>query len=443
MATIAENNGKASSIRAEIKEFKYNLLNNSDYKNWTKEQIETKIKEIFKNHNVSDKDLKLICIAVNLEESSTTSSGVETYSSIMADRLYKKKEKKYTDKKERLDSHYYIKYDINKLKSLNTEKEIRDYAYECLKDAGMTDEIIHKHISNVKYFETPFKPVDLPDGSTLDVFTKILKILKAQQEKQSQQETQSGKSQSKTPTLDRGLQNLLDENEEIPPKKEIGESARDFNFFVGYDKNKVSRLFQGKEETFEKFEEFVKVYNYLMTLYTTQNLSPDRAKEISNDLLPNYNEVVKECSSLGGEGSRIKGLCEGMMSILDQTYKAENSKDGENLNPSTAEQNIRHMGLTPDEVDGLRNEGITISNKAPEDQTFAGEISDLIGTKNLANPTEPSWESFTDEELDFITYMGIDVDSPSELHRYLDSPIGQQDIENYEKMSGEKVLRKN
>lgn len=389
-------NGLGDNLRKLISYYKSNPA--------SEEEIKDAIKKVFTEAGVDDSRFKLFKVSVRGDLAEIEGKDASSYANGLASRIYKVKNREKVINGEKSENgsenmnekekapKKTVSIDVAKLIRKPSAVAQKSALIEVLVDRGI-DIYVPVSEATIKNLDIPIDLRQIEGRPLIDGLVDIIKAMSKEYFKNNSQAPVEEQKQESTKELapeDRNIDGPSDEE-----LKNLGESSNTLQFFVGYDKNKVSRLFQGKEETFEKFEEFVKVYNYLMTLYTTQNLSPDRAKEISNDLLPNYNEVVKECSSLGGEGSRIKGLCEGMMSILDQTYKAENSKDGESLNPSTAKQNIRNMGLTPDEIDGLRNEGITISNKAPEDQTFAGEISDLIGTKNLPDNSD----ALTKEDL--------------------------------------------
>ena len=118
-----------------------------------------------------------------------------------------------------------------------------------------------------------------------------------------------------------------------------------------------------------------------MNLYTNKELDQQTATEIHDDILPDLLTMTSVCSQYGGDGSQIKNLCDGMMTILKEAYSAE--MKGEKLDPIKTKQNIQKMGLSYDDDDGIKNENVSISGlvakKQPEKEEMSdGSVDDLI-----------------------------------------------------------------
>ena len=260
-------------------------------------------------------------------------------------------------------------------------------------------------------------------------------------------QAKSQKKENKKPIIDAGNRALL-ENEPEPNEPttknsldNLGEGTGNINYFVGYDKKGVARLFENKSDLLKIFEEFVQKYNYLMNLYVDHKLDEIQADVFHKEIIPYLNVLSSACSSAGADGVQIKNLADGMMGILEEAYTAE--INGVDLNSHTTRLNIEKMKLTYYDDDGKTNDYIQLCEKSkdlPDGQMFDGAINELVGSKHLDSSNE---SQFTDDELEFVSYMGLGDVSPKELRDYLGTPVGQKDLAFYEQMRGEKVLGKN
>ena len=399
---ITEVASKASKVDEKLRALKADGYN--QIKGLSEGEIKNVILEIIKGSNISENQLKLLGLAISVEDgSSALQSGANAYASALANKFYRNKENLLEQNKETPKSTFHIIADKEHLKKLD-DKEMKKYAYECLSQADMPEELMNKPVSNFENLNMEYRTNLGSEGTILEATTAL--FIKVKQFLLSQEKQNAGKSTGSHGVIPAHQRDLLgdihhefshaeqkdlggNENNEPPPSnrnseeseelykraENVGEGTGNINFFVGYNKKEVAKLFSTRPHLLEVFEEFVEKYNFIMNLYTMGDLDEEQSKDFLNDILPYFYSMANACSAHGGEGSQIKNLCDGMMSILKDACTAE--INGKELDPQKTKLTVEKMGLSYKDDDGKQNDAITLSDKSPEEQTFDGTFEDI------------------------------------------------------------------
>ncbi len=333
------------------------------------EPIKSKLKQIFLSNKMNDSNVALISVAIDGQSlngkplsvySTTMSSFVESYSkkifesakNELAERRGEEKQApENTPAKRKIPNAEFLLLDIKKLSDIGkaSPTALKGATSKFLSQNAIENVIITNE--NMKNYDFSAFGVEPTPGMTIGEC--LLECSKNHISSTSSKQAQKSEEKSSKDDVLATLE-----------EKDNG----NINYFVGYNKQEVSKLFKNKEDLVKKFACFVEMYNYLMNLFVNHNLDKDLAKDIHNDILPFYFTMATACSSYGGEGSQIKNLCDGMMNILDDAFKAE--MNGENLNPTQTKQNIEKMGISTKDDDGITNDCISLSDTPNASQMF-------------------------------------------------------------------------
>ena len=414
----------------------------------TKEDLKSYFKKTMAANAIDDEKLKFVGLAFSFDEGSAyLESGLDAYCTHLADINFKKQEKKEDEKPK---APYFIQFDKEVLKSLKTKEAIKNYASQCIGQAiadsgnkeGDPEKLLNNLVSNYQNVNVEYG-IQLSSDSTLkDALTDCLvvsqKELLSQELKESEQ-----KPQRRSDILSVDLQNLIDENDRKNPEmkplvneldrkveqkphieeakenrikqdqknndeltidiSEIGEGSSNINYFVGYDKDGVNKLFDNKPKEFiDAFESFVNRFNELMNKLLNQDLNEQTVDQIQNDIDPEFLKFAALCNNYGAEGVQIQNLCRGMISILNSTCDAE--KEGKNIDGLKLKSNLETtQALDFTDRDGLRREdGPAENNRESNKPVLTQSIERSFGVKSLI-----AEDALTPEDQQEIAMFGI------------------------------------
>lgn len=446
----------------------------------TKDDLKAWFKSAFSGNAIDDEKLKYVGLAFSFDEGSAyLETGLDAYCTHLADINFKKQEKKEDEKPK---APYFIQFDKEVLKTFKTKEAIKNYASYCINQAiaesgnkeGNPEKLLNNLVSNYQNVNVAYG-IQLSADSTLkDALTDCLAV--SQKELLAQEAAQNPRKRGEILSAD--LQNLIEENDrnnpelkplihevqhspnteekdnqknlnelttekklEKPKKEEeessvdmsqVGEGTGDVNYFVGYDKEKVGRLFEGRPAVFSVFKEFVEKYNKLMNVLLSHELSPEDVKDLRNDIDPYFQKLSAACSGIGGDGSLIQNLCDGMLTVLGETFNAE--LEGRDINGLKLKNSLQgNKAFDHTDNDGLRNEAAYSVAKPAANQTAKGAVSSLVGYGDLADPENlqimdtygidrddiignqdpmKEWMNFLERELPMLEGMGMTLRGP-------------------------------
>lgn len=373
-------NDIGEEFRKVVKEIKANLLSLGD--KITKGEAYQRLKNVWTKNRVNDSNFKILEIALNDGSFEVGKTSVADYTTGCVNILFERAQSK---KKDAPAKKFHIFLDISKLSKM-PEDELTSHIQTLFSEKGIPAEHYNSPIS-MSVLKKIDLPIDLSEYQGAPLLNTLVKFIKSQ-EHNLELDSNSHKAPSGKTDIPAHQRHLLEDGEpEKAPVKEkkedsteerienIGEKSGNINYFVGYKKEEVSQLFKTKPELLDVFEEFVEKYNFIMNQFTMGNLDKEQARDFHNDILPYFHSMASACSAHGGEGSRIKNLCDGMMNILEDACSAE--INGEDLDPLKTKANIEKMQLSTTDDDGKQNDSITLSGEAPEDQTFDGTYEDI------------------------------------------------------------------
>ena len=216
-------------------------------------------------------------------------------------------------------------------------------------------------------------------------------------------------------TAKKSVQKVIKQDEEEFDVSEIGEGTGDINYFVGYDKAGVNKLFANKPKEFiAAFEEFVKRFNNLMNKLLNQDLAEQTVDQIQNDIDPEFLKFAALCNNYGAEGAQIQNLCRGMISIFNATCDAE--REGKDLNGLKLKANLETtQALDFTDRDGLRREDTNTNEKESGTPVLVKAIDNAVGTKSLI--AEDALTEEDQREIDMFGITGILTHSAMEMFR--------------------------
>lgn len=216
-------------------------------------------------------------------------------------------------------------------------------------------------------------------------------------------------------TAKKSVQKVVKQDEEEFDVSQIGEGTGDINYFVGYDKEGVNRLFANKSKEFiSAFEDFVNRFNKLMNRLLNQDLGEQTVDQIQNDIDPEFLKFAALCNNYGAEGVQIQNLCRGMIAIFNKTCDAE--REGKDLNGLKLKANLETtQALDYTDRDGLRREDANTNEKGSSAPTLIKAIDNAVGTKGLIN--EDALTEEDQREIDMFGITGILTHSAMELFR--------------------------
>lgn len=316
-------------------------------------------KDIWEKYRVNDSNFKVLEIALNDGTQEVGQASLSSFSAGYVNKLFDKADKK---KEEDPSQKFYLSLNVEKLSKLS-KIELKGYLQRKLSQEGFPSEHFNTPI-NMKLLNKLETPIDLSEYQGVPLIDGAVNFIKSQEKKSSEVTKNDSEPEFQS---EKNPEN--DDSESIEERvSNIGEGSGKINYFVGYKKDDVARLFAKKPDLLEKFECFVEMYNYLMNLYTLSKLDKQQAIDIHDDILPHYFELANACSSFGGEGSQIKNLCDGMIKILEDAYTSE--INGVDLDPLKTKQTVEKMGISHEDDDGINKDSITLSDEPDKSQMF-------------------------------------------------------------------------
>lgn len=470
---IIENARKASNVNNNLpKKLVFEDINGK-----SKNEIKTIIKGVIDQEKITNSDLLLVGLAVSYNEgTSSLELGVDAYAEALASEKYQKKEKFFEEKKQRASSVFTVIVDKERLKN-SSKEQIAEYA-ETLINTEFPENVRDMPVSNITNLNIDFKE-NLPSGvslrEALPVFLNKSKVMLIEQEKSNKTITQKNQidtlpeqqKQSSRDVFDAALKNMIEndnvakeqqnesnikaiyhepthsviENEKPKDKSnineaetakksvqkvvkqdeeefdvsEVGEGTSNINYFVGYDKEGVNRLFSNKPKKFIKsFKTFIDRFNELMNKMLNQDLGEKTVDDLQNDLKKEFDDFSALCSNYGAEGVQIQNLCRGVVSIYEKVCDAE--REGKNLDGLKLKANLETtQALDFTDRDGLRREDANTSEKGSSAPTLIKAIDNAVGTKGLIN--EDALTEEDQREIDMFGITGILTHSAMELFR--------------------------
>ena len=370
-------NGLGDNLRKLISYYKSNPA--------SEEEIKDAIKKVFTEAGVDDSRFKLFKVSVRGDLAEIEGKDASSYANGLASRIYKVKNREKVINGEKSENgsenmnekekapKKTVSIDVAKLIRKPSAVAQKSALIEVLVDRGI-DIYVPVSEATIKNLDIPIDLRQIEGRPLIDGLVDIIKAMSKEYFKNNSQAPAEEQKQESTKELapeDRNIDGPSDEE-----LKNLGESSNTLQFFVGYKngaERKVKELFKGNPGLFDKFKDFVEKYNYLMTIYTSNKLDKDTAIQIHDDILPQFNDVVTDCSKNPEVGSQIINLCNGMCNILKEICVAE--INGQSLSADEAQQKIRKMGITTNELDGIANDNIDLTDDSLDNyfETF-GEV---------------------------------------------------------------------
>jgi len=464
-------------MRININDFGHDLyeFSKKSHRDMSEEALRNQLKELFKKHGIDDSNFALISVAVSGNGLETEAKNTTTYIGKIAKKLFEKEERiKYREKfgkdpespedvKKINREKPFISLDAHKISKLSSRTDIEAYITKQLaqqnRDGLDFSELRNKTVT--QYIQNEFNmPIDLSSIEGKPLVSGLADSIMAKQSSEKQIQNAMLSEEQKIEIDKKKLENesLLEANESemlrplthemthsvqkseekdknklsehltenlsTKPKKqekdeeefdvsEVGEGTGDINYFVGYDKEGVNRLFAGKSDKFiQAFKDFVNRFNKLMNKLLNQDLGEQTVDDLQNDINPEFLNFANMCSEYGAEGAQIQNLCRGMIAIFNKTCDAE--REGKDINGLKLKANLEStQALDFTDRDGLRREETTKDEKGKP--TIVRAIDNAVGTKGLI-----SEDALTEEdqrEIDLFGITGILTHSAMELFR--------------------------
>ncbi len=244
--------------------------------------------------------------------------------------------------------------------------------------------------------------MDISEQQVLDAQNEMLKgVYHEPTHSVIENEKQKDKSNiNEAETAKKSVQKVVKQDEEEFDVSEIGEGTSDINYFVGYDKEGVSKLFAGKsKDLIDAFKDFVNRFNKLMNKLLNQDLGEKTVDDIQNDINPEFLKFAALCNNYGAEGAQMQNLCRGMIAIFDKTCDAE--REGKSLDGLKLKANLETtQALDHTDRDGLRREDPSQGERSKP--TLISTIDRSVGSKGLINE-----DALTEEDQREIAMFGI------------------------------------
>lgn len=464
-------------MRININDFGHDLyeFSKKSHRDVSEEALRNQLKELFKKHGIDDSNFALISVAVSGNGLETEAKNTTTYIGKIAKKIFEKEERiKYREKfgkdpespedmKKIKREKPFISLDAHKISKLSSRTDIEAYITKQLaqqnRDGLNFSELRNKTVT--QYIQNEFNmPVDLSSIEGKPLVSGLADSIMAKQSSDKQIQNAMLTEEQKIEIDKKKLENeslleandsemlkpltheithsvqkseekdknklseRLTENLSNKPKKqekdeeefdvsEVGEGTSDINYFVGYDKEGVNRLFAGKSDKFiQAFKDFVNRFNKLMNKLLNQELGEQTVDDLQNDINPEFLNFANMCSEYGAEGAQIQNLCRGMIAIFNKTCDAE--REGKDINGLKLKANLEStQALDFTDRDGLRREETTKDEKGKP--TIVRAIDNAVGTKGLI-----SEDALTEEdqrEIDLFGITGILTHSAMELFR--------------------------
>jgi hypothetical protein len=254
---------------------------------------------------------------------------------------------------------------------------------------------------------------DLDEATIVKAQNEMLKPKLHEQTHTSAENEKPKETINEELTAKQSVKKAIKQDEEEFDVSEIGEGTGDINYFVGYDKEGVNRLFAGKPDKFiQAFKDFVNRFNKLMNKLLNQDLGEQTVDDLQNDINPEFLNFANMCSEYGAEGAQIQNLCRGVIAIFNRTCDAE--REGKNINGLKLKANLEAtQALDYTDRDGLRREQTTKDEKGTP--TIDRAINNSFGTKSLIE--EDALTEADKREIDLFGITGILTHSAMELFR--------------------------
>lgn len=463
-------------MRININDFGHDLyeFSKKSHRDMSEESLRNQLKELFTKHGIDDSNFALISVAVSGNGVETEAKNTTTYIGKIAKKLFEKEERiKYRERfgkdpespedvKKINREKPFISLDAHKISKLSSRTDIEAYITKQLaqqnRDGLDFSELRNKTVT--QYIQNEFNmPIDLSSIEGKPLVSGLADSIMAKQS--SEKQTQSEKmTESEKQALDNEIYgNDLDDAAVVNAQKEInknsessseskpeqstqkrdekesakkavknqtsaepeeefdvsevGEGTGDINYFVGYDKEGVNKLFAGKSEKFiQAFKDFVNRFNKLMNRLLNQDLGEQTVDDLQNDINPEFLNIANMCSEYGAEGAQIQNLCRGMIAIFNRTCDAE--REGKDINGLKLKANLEStQALDYTDRDGLRREQTTKDEKGLPKIDRA--INNSFGTKSLIE--EDALTAEDKREIDLFGITGILTHSAMELFR--------------------------
>lgn len=463
-------------MRININDFGHDLyeFSKKSHRDMSEESLRNQLKELFTKHGIDDSNFALISVAVSGNGVETEAKNTTTYIGKIAKKLFEKEERiKYRERfgkdpespedvKKINREKPFISLDAHKISKLSSRTDIEAYITKQLaqqnRDGLDFSELRNKTVT--QYIQNEFNmPIDLSSIEGKPLVSGLADSIMAKQS--SEKQTQSEKmTESEKQALDNEIygndlddaavvnaQKEINKNsessseskpEQSTPKRdetesvkkavknqtsaepeeefdvsEVGEGTGDINYFVGYDKEGVNKLFAGKSEKFiQAFKDFVNRFNKLMNRLLNQDLGEQTVDDLQNDINPEFLNFANMCSEYGAEGAQIQNLCRGMIAIFNRTCDAE--REGKDINGLKLKANLEStQALDYTDRDGLRREQTTKDEKGLP--TIDRAINNSFGTKSLIE--EDALTAEDKREIDLFGITGILTHSAMELFR--------------------------
>ena len=462
-------------MRININDFGHELYDfvKKSHREESVESMRNQLKDLFAKHGIDDSNFALISVAVSGNGVETEAKNTSTYIDKISKKLFEKEERiKYRemygkdpesqeDVKKIKKPKPSIVLDMHKLSKLTSKTEIKTYINfqlanqnkDGLNFSELATKTVTSHTQNefnmpVNLGELEGQP--LVDGLVENIYSKRPVEMQNQGSRMSDSERQSldkntstmdieetavveaqkemnkemGRdSENKTPEqkpknlsedeiAKKSVQKTINQDEDEFDITKIGEGSADINYFVGYDKEAVGKLFAGKPQKFiDLFKDFVARFNKLMNRLLNQDLGEQTVDQIQNDIDPEFLKFAAECSNYGAEGAQIQNLCRGMIAIFNRTCDME--REGKDINGLKLKAQLEStQALDHTDRDGLRRESTEKDGSGKP--SIIKAIDNSVGSNGLIE------DALTEEdqrEIDLFGITGILTHSAMELFR--------------------------